>query len=554
MRSWLAPFPLFIALVVGFPLAAIGTHGLSFAIWPEGVDTPAHWYLLIGRTFCAHLIDTYWDMLLGRSPAFGGGGQAQLAGVFLPALTLSVLLVSGKPLGPRRAILPIYGDARFATPRERRQMKAGIELGIDPESGRTIRVAVKGNLTTFAPPGSGKSSGLLFPNLAAPEDAAWFGPAVVIDPKGDAYSAVGERRRALGRQIVCLDPMNLVGGCDRWNPLANIDPEDIIYLQDTAAALLPRAGSNEVQFFREAANKVIVAAFLAAHREGRPTPLRVAEFLADQAVLAKALQGIDAVAAKATLSMIENPPKNLMDIFSTAQQAFSWVEDPRLAKMTGDSTFEFSAIARGDADLFLTLPTETIGRLAPLIRWLLIDLSAALQRNKPRERVIIFVDEAKALGRFDEIVTAYSVMPGYNVSFWTFWQNRSQMVGLYGEDGARDILSNSEVVTLSNQARVDPDSLDLWSRAIGDFTMLEETKTVTERTATKAGNVSTGATIKAVPLMPREALASLPATDLIAFMNQNADPRYPLQIRKTVYHDARLQGLVKDIGGRAASL
>ena len=162
-----------------------------------------------------------------------------LAAVALPAFALSFLLTSGKPRGPVRASTPVYGDAKFATARDRRRMKVGLEIGTDPHSGRTIRIAVKGNLTTIAPPGSGKSSGLLLPNLVAPEASAWFGPAVVIDPKGDAYRAVGDRRRALGRAVHCLDPMGLVGGGDRWNPLENLDPNDIIYLQRTAEALLP---------------------------------------------------------------------------------------------------------------------------------------------------------------------------------------------------------------------------------------------------------------------------------------------------------------------------
>jgi type IV secretion system protein VirD4 len=551
MRGWLAPVPLLIALLAGYPLAATATHGLDFRVWPEGVDTPAGWYLAMLKSFGGHLSDTYWDMLLGRSAAFAGGGQAQLAAVALPAFALSFLLTSGKPRGPVRASTPVYGDAKFATARDRRRMKVGLEIGTDPHSGRTIRIAVKGNLTTIAPPGSGKSSGLLLPNLVAPEASAWFGPAVVIDPKGDAYRAVGDRRRALGRAVHCLDPMGLVGGGDRWNPLENLDPNDIIYLQRTAEALLPTPGANETQYFREAANGIIVAAFLAAHREGGATPLRIAELLSQQAAFAEALAGLDAVAAKSTLALIQNPPKNIMDLFSTAQQAFRWCEDPRLAALTMESSFALASIRDGDADLFLTLPTEDIGRLSPLIRWLLNDLFATIRRRKPRERMIVFIDEAKALGRFGEILTAYGELPGYNTSLWTFWQNRPQIVEVYGENGAKDLLSNSEVVTLADVAKADPDSLDMWSRALGEFTMVEESRTVTEKTATKPGSVSTGTTLKAVRLMPPETLSSLPASDLVALVNSPRYTRDPLVIRKTCHDDRRLRGLVRDLGGRA---
>ena len=539
-----------LGIFFGYPLAAISVHGLVFNTWPANVDTPMQWYTGVVHSFGLRLIEIYASMGLGQSPAFAGGGFAELIWVFGPALLLVILLTSGKPLGPRRALTPIYGDARFAAKAERRRMKAGIELGTDPDTGRTIRVAVQGNLTTVAPPGSGKSSGLLLPNLAAPEDSAWYGPAVVIDPKGDAYRAVGERRRALGRQVYCLDPMTTASGEDHWNPFDTLDPNNILHLQATAAALLPSPGANETKYFREAANEIIVAAFLAVHRGERPSPSRIAELLADQAAFAKALAGVDAVAARSTLALIESQPKNIMDLFSTAQQAFRWCEDPRLAKMTSENTVRLSAVCRGDADLFLTLPTENMERLAPLIRWLLNDLFIAVCRNKPRERLIVFIDEAKVLGRFDEVATAYGELPGYNTSLWSFWQSRAQIAETYGEHGASSLINNSEVVTISDPARADPDTLDHWSRALGDFTMVEESKTITEATKNKPGSVAIGTTMKAVALMSRDALGSLPASDLIAIVNGQRYVRHPLLIRKTRYDDPRLRGLVVDLGGR----
>lgn len=537
-------------IAFGYPLAAMSAHGVHFAYWPHEVENPEQWYAKILQSFGLHLLETYGLMGTGQSPAFVGGGFTELVWIFGPALLLSILLTSGKSLGPRRALTPIYGDARFATASERRRMKAGIEIGIDPDTGRTVRVAVQGNLMSVAPPGSGKSSGLLLPNLAAPEASAWFGPAVIIDPKGDAYRAVSERRRALGRLVYCLDPMAIAGGEDRWNPFDTLDPNNIIQLQATAAALLPAAGANENKYFREAANAIIVAAFLAVHREVTPSPSRVAELLADQTAFAAALKGIDAVAARSTLALIENPPRNLMDLFSTAQQALRWCEDPRLATMTSDSTVQLATICRGDADLFLTLPTETMERLAPLIRWLLNELFTTVRRNKPRERLLIFVDEAKVLGPSAEIATAYGELPSYNCSLWTYWQSRSQVVETYGEHGAASLIANSEIVTFSDPPRADPDTLDHWSRALGDFTMVEETRTVTEATKDKAGSVSTGTTMKAVPLMSRDTLGSLPATNLIAIVNGQRHVRHPLLLRKTRYDDPRLRGLVTDLGGR----
>ena len=553
MARFIPPISLLIAIVFGYPMAAMAVHGLSFRVWPDGVTTPETWYADIARTFGARLISTYYEMALSNSPAFVGGGRIQLIYIFGPPFILGLLLISGKPLGPKRASTPIYGNARFANTSERRRMRVGLELGIDPKNGRTIRVALKSNLISLAPARTGKSSGLLLPNLAAPELEAWFGPAVIIDPKGDAYKAVCERRRALGRQVYCLDPMQLVGGSDTWNPLSRLDPTKILYLQRTAAALLPTAGEREQKFFREAAITVIVATFLAAYHEGNPTPLRVAQLLADRKSLAVSLRGLTEVAALSTCSLIDSNPNNIGDVFSTAQQAFNWCEDQRLAHLTKRSSFELDDICRGEADLFITVPTEDLERLAPFLRWILNDLFVAIRRRKPPERLIIFIDEAKVLGKFDQIVSGYGELPGYNVSLWTFWQSRSQINGLYGSDDTKTLMANSEIVTLSDPTPADPDELDLWSRALGDYTIMEENKTVTEATRDKTGSTSTSSSLKAVPLMSKEAIASLPSSELLVLVNSQKYLKHPLRILKTQYDDPRLQPYVKDLGGTAES-
>ena len=167
--------------------------------------------------------------------------------------------------------------------------------------------------------------------------------------------------------------------------------------------------------------------------------------------------------------------------------------------------------------------------------------------------MLIFIDEAKVLGRFDDIVAGYGELPGYNVSFWTFWQNRAQISALYGPHDTKNLITNSEIVTLSDPTPADPDELDLWSRALGDFTIMEENKTVTEATSDKAGNTSTSTSLKSVPLMSKEAIASLPASDLLVLVNSQRYPKRPLHIRKTRYDDPRLRQFVKDLGGTADS-
>ena len=166
---------------------------------------------------------------------------------------------------------------------------------------------------------------------------------------------------------------------------------------------------------------------------------------------------------------------------------------------------------------------------------------------------MIFIDEAKALGRFDEIVNAYAELPGYNASLWTFWQNRAQIRSVYGEDDARTLIANTEVLTLTDPTMAEPDETDLWSRALGDYTMEEETRTTTTAAPDKPASTSVGTTLKAVRLMPQATIATLSATDMLVIVNSQRYPKQPLWIKKTRYDDPRLTPYVKDLGGTAES-
>ena len=531
------------AILLGYPLAAALTHGLNPATWPTGVLNPAEWITGFLASYAVPNAKAVLEMLEGHSPAFAGGGLAQIAAICAVPIALMIMLPSPKR-GPRRDPDALQGDARWATKRERSKMNRGIEFGIDRETGKTIRVAVEGNLLSIAPPRKGKTSGLIIPNLIAADKGAWAGPAVVIDPKGSAYRAVAERRRSLKKTVRCLDPMNLCGGVDQWNPLTSIIPTDTAYLQRVARTLLPSAISEENAYFQNKAVDVIVAAFLGAHFLGNATPLAVSNLLANPERLADSLKNVSGTVADRVREFLAMDTKTRDPILSTAQQAFQWCDDERLQHLTSASTFSLADLCQGDTDLFVTLPTEDLETLAPFLRWLLTDLFVAVRRHHVAERLIIFVDETRTLGNCRELIAAAGELPGHGASLWTFWQARSQM-SCYGPDDQATLLRSSEFVTVSDPAMIDPDERDYLSRALSDFTVLEETK-ATDKTS-QGSRTSSSQAPRGVRLMTAEELGRLPSSDLILFPNSDRYAKRPIQMRKTRYNDPRFAGLTAPI-------
>ncbi len=539
--------------LLGYPLACLAEHGVDLRLWPSVAEAPAVFLQHGFTTFGVHVAQTYWAMFHGREPALSSGGFVQALIITLVGGGVAGWVSTPKLKGPQRDPNDTYGGARWPSVAERTRMRAGLEVGTDPVTGRTIRFAVKGNLVSIAPPRSGKTSGLLIPNLLAPEASAWCGPVVVIDPKGEAYTAAARRRRELGRRVICLDPKGLVGGVDTWNPLLTLDPNDILYLQRLARALLPDTMGGDGQYFQNRAADVIVAGFLAAQAEGQPTARRVSQYIADIDLFAQALQAVPADPARKTAALLDSDPKTRDPILSTAAQAFQWCDDPRLQRLTETNSLDLGALCRGEVDLFITLPTEDMRGLSPFIRWLLTELFTSVRRNRPSERLVVFIDEARVLGRFEEIVVASGELPGYNASLWSFWQDRSQLLGLYGEADARTMLATAEVVTLSDPSLVDPQEREHWSLAMGDYTLLEESRTVEQAQDGKPGRTTINKTAKPARLKSAEALSALPLTDLIVFPNSPLHPKRALQIRKTRHNDVRFDGLADAIAVTVAA-
>ena len=545
IRKWLAVLGVLIAaLLFGFPAVEIAVHGFEISLWPANVVHPSGWFAAWISTYGLKPLNTYAHMLFGYTDALGPYGRKAFASIFA-ASAFAILVVFWPRTGPRRDPNATLGDARWATRRERRQMRVGLELGLDPDRGRPIRVTIESHLVSIAPPRTGKTSGLVIPNLLVPDSTSLAGPACVIDPKGEVTRAVAERRRALGRTVRCFDPLGIAGGDDRWNPVQALNLQDILYLQRVARALLPpAAASGDAVYFQNRAITAIVGAFLAAHATGEATPAGVAKLLANGAAFSKALEPLQGVAAENAKAILSMDPKGRDAILSTALQAFDWVADPRLQWATSANTFELDEICGGETDLFIPIPTEDLTTLAPLLRWMLCDLFATVRNRRPLERLLCFIDEAATVfgSQFEEFVLAAGELPGRNVSFWSFWQTQNQIKDSFGKDGAQTLLNTAEFVTFSDAPLVDPDGRELLSRAIGNYTVLEEVTTTDE----KSGKTSTSTRPTAVRLMTAEAIGQMPSSDLIVLPNSKRYPKRPLQIRKTAYNDPRLQCLTNN--------
>lgn len=538
-------------LSVWYPAAFVVQHGFDSSAWDDRLLLPAQWFHDLASHQVLPCIGVYVAMVQGKQIAFADGGLTAMIVLAATVLGGGTYFVLGAPRPALRDWRGVLGRARFANPAERAAMNAGLELGLDPDTGQPVRVQVEGNLVSIAPPRTGKTTGLILNNLAMPPDpGVWDGPAVVIDPKGEIFRAISARRQRLGRTVRCIDPFGIVGGRDRWNPLATLDPDDTLYLQHLARQLLPGAAhaSEGSQFFRNRAATLFLGAALAAVRSGKRTPLSAALFLKDLEALKRALGNAGDLASRAVYAFIDDEDaKSRGDVISTAEQAFDWMLDTRMQHLTADPTFSLEDLLSGDTDLFIVVPSEATEIIAGFLRWLLADLFAVARRHPDpkRRRILCLIDEAAQLGRFDAIVKAAGELPGHGVSLWTFWQDRQQMIDVYGEAGAGTLMATAEIVTLSDLPATAVEERERFSHMLGRYTALLPT---TSRTQGEQGRDATSQALQGVALEDETEKDVLDAESLVVFANSRRYTRHPVHLRKTKpIGDPRFAGLLRGI-------
>jgi type IV secretion system protein VirD4 len=320
----------------------------------------------------------------------------------------------------------------------------------------------EGHLITFAPTGQGKGRSCIIPALLRHD-----GPVIVIDPKGENVQVTARRRRELGQQVVVLDPMCVASdGAGRFNPLDLIDGESVDGVDLAAmfaSAMIDGKDDPENTYWYQRGQQLLIGVILhvvtTAPREAR-------NFAAVREALAKLVSeaGEPFAIPGSMRHELENSPhpearmaatilgigvqQGLGSILSMAQDGIDFLRGPQVAEATASSDFDIDAVTRGDPlSIYLVLPPhmmESHGRLLRL--WVMALISLITRRRaRPARPTLFLLDEAAQLGTLAQLRQAVTLLRGYGVQTWSFWQDVSQLQLLYPRDW-ETMLNNCEVV------------------------------------------------------------------------------------------------------------
>lgn len=326
-----------------------------------------------------------------------------------------------------------------------------------------IALPDEAHIMTIAPTGAGKTVNCIVPVLLQ-----YPGSMIVLDPKGEAAIITARRRREMGHKVLIIDPMRVTGlPSSSFNPLDLVEPDSAEAADDARALagwLMPAEFDSRDVFWRNRAMHLIGAAILNAVTDYLPearnlvTVRDILHRMTRGAV--RAPDGSPAKQAGHILSrhpdvarvndMLDfGAPETLGGMFHTALEGVGFVRGPLIEQSLSHSDFSLDEITEGaPVTIHLVLPGQYTPSHGILLKLWLGTLFAAVMRRRGRPKLptLLLLDEAALLGpAFQPLRTAITLLRGYGLQTWSFWQDLSQLSQLYPNDW-RSMVNNCRIV------------------------------------------------------------------------------------------------------------
>jgi type IV secretion system protein VirD4 len=322
-----------------------------------------------------------------------------------------------------------------------------------------IRDDSDAGLVTIAGTGTGKGVSQVIPTALT-----YPGSMVIVDIKGEIAAVTARARREMGQDVVILDPFG--GSKDALNPLEMVDPASLdAFDQCKRLARMMNRGCGDTRdpFWDDMAETVISGSllFLATHirREERNLSLLhrmwgVADHLDDMlaCMLNCDLHGGAMIAAAKAYT--DAPDKTCSSILTTLRGHIGFLSSQRAR---GGLEGGWGLLKRiregGPMTIYLRVPPHLLSSHGQMLRlWLGTILNTVAERTvRPEIPDLFMVDEAATLGYLDELLTAASLLRGYGLRTWTFWQSIGQIEAIYGAR-ASEIIDNAGTLSMFGAA------------------------------------------------------------------------------------------------------
>jgi len=439
-----------------------------------------------------------------------------------------------------------YGYAKFATARDLKKWglraATGIILGV--AWGLYIRFSEPLSVFVVAPPGSGKTAGIIIPNLLSCGNST-----ISVDIKGELYEKTAKRRATFSK-VVRFAP-----GEDEsvaWNPLSKTDLpagwDDVVLRVSQIASVLyaPDKFTSDKTWINQGRAVFILFALYLIHKNGEASIPGVREF---------ALSTPDAQRHIAQLADEPGVPTRVREdgyrfatmadrqwsgVFGEFNERLDVFADPRVARNFRRSDFSIQNIRKERTSIYLKVAPADIDRLSRCLG-LFCESSCLGLISKERAPgeffVTYFLDEFPRLPAMEALINLPAISRGVGVNAVFVVQSESQVADRYGKDKLETLKNTCAYHVYFAQNTIEV--AERISRSIGPRTRKKLSFATSETRITRNTNESN----EGVPLMTAQDVMGLPERRIL-ILKQNNFPTPILAKDARWYLDAALKPLV----------
>lgn len=348
----------------------------------------------------------------------------------------------------------------YSLEHERHAPVVGFAFGSEHENAATgflepIVYKGGGHLLTIAPTGAGKGVNSIIPTLLQHP-----GSVILIDPKGENYAVTARRRKEMGQRVILLDPFQMTDAQtrDSFNPLDLIDADAPGAVDEAAilAEMIAPPTNTHDPFWENRARQLITGLLLHVASIRPPVLRNLSEV---RYLLNQTADDIDFTAKEMRKSRLEDVRMmaSIIDtaesrvrasIVSTAQQQMEFMRGKLVSGAMSRSSFPLEDVTRGEGlSIYLVIPPDKLDSHRQMLRLWVGALMVLLlrRRHPPALNTLFMLDEAAQLGPLRQLRQAITLLRGYGLQTWSFWQDLSQLTQLY-PDAWETMLNNCRVI------------------------------------------------------------------------------------------------------------
>jgi type IV secretion system protein VirD4 len=333
---------------------------------------------------------------------------------------------------------------------------------------RPLRLAGDAPLLTIGGSGSGKLRDVIAFNLcgAPAGKGELIAPARLLmnDPRGDGAAISIHNQIRFGKAAYCINPYGLHGlPQHRVNPWNVISKDSATFHADVKLLigdLIPLSQGDEKYFSaraREWAEALVKNFVWNAPVSQTRDAVSMTDFYelvnaiedpgAWEAVAEQMLNSADGdvrrVAAEMDMKR-DRAPKEYGAIMGSVFENISFLSIPAIRNTLSGSDFSLEALCQQDCTVYLMIPAEFLGLLAPMQRAVFGSAMLYKNRHPSAPTVLFLIDEAAQLGNFDALSRAYSYGRGMGIRAWSFWQDPGQIMRNFGPNSLSSFVGSSQ--------------------------------------------------------------------------------------------------------------